>query len=295
MTWKQYRKVEVRDEIAIEDLDMQIRVRKPKEDPLEFDVRVYNLARGTWERISKGDRVSIELGWEDGPSGPVILGEIEHRTPSPRGGDMEYRIKGTDRSSKQTKGRISGTWQNRRPDEVASDMARSMDLTPVTDNAERPIRGCWGATANERVRTHLDELLDYAQEFTGVSWEWFAEEGRLYFVRRDRETIDAPSLRYGENALALQESDSPDENADRQFDFEMMLDPRLKVGAVVYAETETYTGALKVVDYEYRSSTESGDHLVQGKMVPASTKFVLEEQIYEMRDAFRGLLEDIQS
>jgi len=52
--WQQHRSVDA-GEVSLDELDLDIRVRKPKDDPLEFEVTTWNLTDETWGRIADGD------------------------------------------------------------------------------------------------------------------------------------------------------------------------------------------------------------------------------------------------
>ncbi|QBI90030.1 uncharacterized protein ChaoS9_115 [Halobacterium phage ChaoS9] len=273
--WQQYRSVEA-SEVSLDGLDIDITVRKPKDDPLEFDVKVWNLTPDTWDRIDDDDLARIELGWADGNSETVCLGKITDTSRTPDKSDVEYQIEGVDESEAATHARISDTWKDRRPDQIASDIAEEIGLSASTEPAGRPIQGRWSATRDQKVRDWLDELLDYAAEFTGQDWEWFAARGQLHFVPRNQETAEAPQLSYDGMLISIGEKSSSDEDVEQELEFEAMLEPRIQKGAAVYVSTDQFEGAYRVSDYEFRSSTETGDHLVQGTLLPVEGDYSVE-------------------
>ncbi|MFA9516780.1 hypothetical protein ACERIT_06130 [Halopenitus sp. H-Gu1] len=265
--WTQVRSVEA-GEVDLTGLNLDIKVRKPKEDPLGFDVQTWNLSRDSWSRIDKGDLVRIRLGWDEADVATVCLGKIETAKPSRDGRDKNYRLKGVDESEAATKTRISGRWRNRSPDEIVSAIAGEIGLTPIVKDVGDEIDGAYSVTREQQVRAWLDELLDYAADMTGAAWEWFASRGRLHFVPQTQETVDAPTLSYDNTLLSIQDTTEPDDDVDEKLEFEAMLEPAIEKGAAVYVDTEDFEGAYRVDEYEFQSSTESGDHLVRGKCTP---------------------------
>ena len=295
--WNQYRSVDV-GPVSLDGLDMDISVYKPREDPLEFDIKTWNLAADTWERIDQEDHlVRVELGWENGRKDTVILGEITHMNEQPDRGDVQFRLKGTDKSEVATHHRMSDSWKNKRPDQIVNDIAREIGLTPQTSNAGQQINGTWAMSADQKVRAWLDELLDYAAEFTGKQWEWYAREGILHFEPRSETGIEAPLLAYGNTLLSIGKKSNPDEEVELELEFEAMLDPRIRTGAVVFVETDRFEGAFRVSDYEYRSNTDTGDHLVRGTLTPVEGDYSRledrQELIQQFEDVASGFIGDI--
>jgi hypothetical protein len=270
--WTQIRRVEA-EEVDLTELDLDVTVRKPKKDSLEFDIRTWNLTDETWSRIAEDDLVRIEFGWAEANVETVCLGKIEHAKPKPDGRDTQYRLKGVDESEAATKTRISGTWRSRRPDQIAAAIAEEIGLSPVTEPAGGPISGTWSATRDQKVRAWLDELLDYAADKTGKAWEWFAERGRLHFVPKSSETTEAPNLSYENTLISIARKSSDDDEADGALEFTAMLEPAIKKGAVVVVETDRFDGAYRVNEYEFKSSAVSGDHLVRGTITPLKADY----------------------
>jgi len=287
--WQQHRHVEV-GPISIDGLDMDVSVYKPKEDPLEFDIRTWNLAADKWDRIDEENHlVRVELGWDEGRVDTVILGEITHMNDQPDRGDVEFRLKGVDNSETATHQRLSGSWSNKRPDQVVDELARAIGLTPQTENAGGRISGAYSVTVEQKVRGWLDELLDYAAEFTGNEWEWYAREGQLFFEPRNSTSVQAPVLAYGNTLLSIGKKSNSDEDVELELEFEAMLDPRIRTGAVTYVETDRYEGAFRVSDYEFKSNTDSGDHLVRGTLVPVEGDFRVARETYPSVDEFEQI------
>jgi len=277
--WTQVRSVEA-GEVDLSELTLDITVRKPKKDPLEFDVRTWNLTDETWSRIEEGDLVRIQLGWAEATVETVCLGKIEHAKPSRDGRDTEYRLKGVDESEAATKTRISGTWRSRRPDQIAAAIAGEIGLSPVTEPAAGPISGTWSATRDQKARAWLDELLDYAADKTGEAWEWFAERGRLHFVPKSSETVEAPKLSYDNTLISLAEKSSDEDEANGALEFTAMLEPAIRKGAAVVVETDRFDGAYRVNEYEFKSSTDSGDHTVRGTITPLEADYSVNPGTY---------------
>lgn len=52
-----------------------------------------------------------------------------------------------------------------------------------------------------------------------------------------------------------------------------MLEPQIRKGAIVAVETDRFSGAYRVNEYEFKSSSETGDHLVRGTITPAEAAY----------------------
>ena len=240
---------------------------------LEFEVLTWNLTEETWDQIGKGDGVQIELGWADGEIETVCLGEITSAKPEDDGGEVQYRIKGVDESEGVTYARPSSdwgrkSWLNASPDEIAADIASEIGLSAQVEPIDQNISGVWSVDSDQKVRAWLDDLLEYAAEFTGQAWEWFADRGQLHFQPRNQETVEAPMLSYDASLISLSPASSEDEDLDKELDFETMLEPKIRKGAAVYVDVDAHRGPYRVDEFEFNSSTVSGDHLVRGKLIP---------------------------
>lgn len=275
MVWGQRRHV-IAGDVELDGLDMDITVNKPKDDPLEFTVQVWNVRPETWNRIEKGDLVNIELGWENGPSETVIVGEITRAEPQPDGGGRRFDLEGIEESEAALYARIADSWRDAQPHQIAEDLASQVGLGAQTDTAGVRIRGDWAITGDRRVRDWLDDLEERAEELTESEWEWFAEQGRLFFVRRDSERTEAPHLSWNTSLASIGPLTTEDEDVEGQLEFEAMLDPAIRKGAVVMVETDRFSGPYRVREYEFSSSTVTGDHLVRGTLLPIKANYTVE-------------------
>jgi len=280
MVWGQYRSVDA-GAVTLDGLDLDITVRKPKDDPLEFSVTVWNLTQESWQRISTDDLCRIELGWDGGPIETVMLGTIDTRNRSAERGDVAYELGGVDETEAVTKTRPDESWSqkswlDKRPDQIASAIAGEVGLSAQTSPAGSIIQGSWAVTPDKTVAGWLDDLLQIAAEKTGVEWEWFASRGQIYFTPRNEATIEAPQLSYEGLLSSLGEKSDTDDDTEGQLEFEAMLEPQITKGASVYVNTDDYQGPYRVSDYEFQSATETGDHLVRGTLVPIEADYSVE-------------------
>ncbi|QHS17932.1 hypothetical protein GWK26_12670 [haloarchaeon 3A1-DGR] len=280
MVWSQYRSVDA-GEVTLDGLDLEIVVTKPKDDPLEFEVTTWNLTSETWGRIEDGDLCRIELGWDDGPSETVMIGQIDTRDRTSNQGDISYTIKGIDETEAVTKTRPDDSWSqkswlNKRPDQIVQAIAGELGLSAQTASAGPPIQGSWAVTPDKTVAGWLDDLLQLAAEGTGVEWEWFASRGQIFFMPRSEGTVEAPELSYDGMLLSVGPKSDTNDDAEGQLSFEAMLEPRITKGATVYVNTDDYQGPYRVSDYEFQSSTDSGDHLVSGTLIPIEGDYSVE-------------------
>jgi hypothetical protein len=280
MVWGQHRSVDA-GAVTLDGLDLDITVRKPKDDPLEFSITTWNLTEESWQRISDGDLCRIELGWTDGPTETVIIGEIDTRDRSADRGDISYKLAGVDQTEAVTKAKPYDSWGqkawlNKRPDQIVDAMASEVGLSVQTTRAGSPIQGMWSISPDKTLSGNLDDLLQIAAEKTDVEWEWFAGRGQIYFLPRNQGTQDAPELSYDGLLLSLGAKSDTSDDTEGQLKFEAMLEPRIAKGATVYVNTNSYKGPYRVSDYEFKSSTDSGDHLVRGTLTPIDADYSVE-------------------
>lgn len=277
MVFQQHRSVQAGD-VNLDGLDLEISVSKSSDDPLEFEVSTWNLSEASWRGISTGDPCRIELGWDDGEISTVCFGEITSTKPEMDGGDVRYRIKGVDESEAATYAEPDGSWSRRSwldaaPEEIVSDIASNIGLTANAEAVGDTISGVWTATPDKRARDLLDELLDYAVELSGEAWEWYAEQGQIYFQPRNQETVDAPELSYDSSAISISDVSSEDEDVELELEFEAMLDPRIRKGAAVFVDHDEYRGGYRVDSFEFTSNSTSGDHQVNGTLLPIEADY----------------------
>lgn len=280
MVWGQYRSVAA-GEVSLDGLDLDVTVTKPKGDPLEFSVTVWNLTTESWERIDDGDLCRIELGWEEGNVETVMLGEIDTRKRSADGSDISYELAGVDETEAVTKTRPDDSWSqkswlNKRPDQIVEAIAGEVGLSAQTAPAKSPIQGSWAVTPDKTVAGWLDDLLQRAAEQTGVEWEWFASRGQIFFQPRSEGVREAPQLSYDGLLISLGPKSDTNDDVEGQLEFEAMLEPRITKGATVYVQTSDQQGPYRVSDYEFQSSTDTGDHLVTGTLIPVEADYSVE-------------------
>jgi len=294
MPWQQHRHIEA-GEVALDGLDLYITVTKPKDDPLEFSATTWNLASDTWSRIETGDLCRIELGWEDGDVETVIIGEIDTRKRTPDGGDVSYELSGIDQTEKLMKTRPNRSWSQKswlekRADQIVESIANELGLSAQTELGGSPIRGSWAVTPDKTVAQWLDELLEIAAEKTGVEWEWFATGGQIHFAPRSQGTSEAPQLSEGGMLLSIGEKSDTNDDAEGQLEFEAMLEPRIAKGATLYVETDGIQGPYRVSDYEFQSSTVTGDHVVRGTLTPIEADYsVKNDRMGSIQSRLSGL------
>ena len=271
--YEQYRSVEA-GEVSLDGLDVEIAVTQPKDDSLEFEVSVWNLTDDTWSKIESGDLCRVELGWGGGPVETVVLGEIDTLNRTSDGRDIEHTIAGVDETEAALKVRPKGrTWKDKRVDQIASELVSGVGLSAQTEAAGPPISGTWSVTADKTVSKWLDDLIQIAANKTGVEWEWFSTAGQVHVLPRSSKASDAPKLSYGGMLTSIGEKSSTDDDTEGQLTFEAMCEPRIAKGAAVAVETEQFSGGYRVSDYEFSSSTVSGDHFVEGTLTPIDADY----------------------
>lgn len=274
MVYDQHRSVAV-GPISLNGLDLDITVTQPKDDSLEFEVATWNLTDETWSRIEKGDLCRVELGWNDGNIETVVLGKIDTLKREPDGRDIKHTLAGVDKTEAALKVRAKGrTWKDKRADQIASDLVSSVGLSAQTEPAGSPISGTWSVTSDKTISKWLDELIQIAANKTGVEWEWFTTSGgQIHFLPRSSKAANAPKLSYSGMLTSIGAKSDTKDDTEGQLTFEAMCEPRITKGAAVAVDTEKFSGAYRVSDYEFTSSSDSGDHYVSGTLTPIDADY----------------------
>lgn len=271
MVWQQYRKVDA-GTISVTDLDMDIEVVQNKNN-LEFDVKIWNLTQDTWAGVSKGDECRVELGWKNGPSKSVIMGKIKKKIKETDGRDMVFRLQGVDQSNDTVKFAFTQTFDGKRPDQIAKAIASEIGLSTGEIEKSKKIEGYWAVTKDKPARYWLDQLVKEAEKRGNSAWEWFTDSGKLYFVKKDGRKEQAVELSYENTLLSIGEAVGGDDAEKKGLDFEAMCEPNIRKGGSVVVSTEDFSGAYKVTEYRFESSTVSGDHMVTGHLAPLGVNY----------------------
>ena len=248
----------------VSEYDLDVTVTNPSEDAMTFKLKIYNFNEDTFQSINSGESgCEIMLGWENGPASPVIVGVVEETSVEQKQNDKVYTITGQDETARALSSRVSKNYYQQPPDAIAADLASQVGLGSKTEGVGTPIDGYYSVQDNRPVEYWLNELLDYAGNFTGDSWTVRAKEGKLYFTTDSATPETVPELSYDSTLASIQPKESQNESAP-SYEFTAALDPRIKQGAQVAVSTEKYSGNFEVLSYEYSSSDISGDHLVKG-------------------------------
>ncbi len=264
IVWEQERKVQIGG-FDVSDYDLECTVANPESDPLEYELIVWNMNEDAWADVEAGtSAVSIELGWEDGPTNEVIFGEVERKDREIDGTDIIYRVQGEDASEAALTSRVAKTFKDKSPDQIAEGLASLIGLGAETDSVPDEL-GMFAVHRSKSVRKWLAELADYAGQITGTTWKYFAQNGTLYFIEDTGIDDEIPKLSYDGMLAAIAPSDDEDAT-DERLKFQAALDPRFKQGAQVRVDTDQFTGNYEVISYEYQSSDQTGEHMVSGTL-----------------------------
>ena len=274
MVYEQYRSVEA-GEVSLDGLDLEVTITQPKDGSLEFEISTWNLTDDTWSRIQTDDLCRVELGWADGSVETVCLGQIDTRNRELDGRDIKHTLAGVDETEAALKVPATAqTWKDKRADQIASELVSSVGLSAQTEPAGSPISGTWAVTPDKKISAWLDDLLQIAANKTGVEWEWFTTSGgQIHFLPRSSKAADAPKLSYDGLLTSIGEKSDTNDDTEGQLTFEAMCEPRIVKGAAVAVETEKFSGAYRVSDYEFSSSSVSGDHYVEGTLTPINADY----------------------
>jgi len=263
--------------VSLDGLDVEIVVEKPKDDPLEFEVTVWNLTDESWSRIADGDLCRIELGWENGPLETVTLGEIDTLERKGDGVDVEYTIAGLDETEAAMK--VSAepdTFEDETPADIAASIVSEVGLSAQTSYDGPPIQGTYAVTPDRQIAQWLDDLIQQAADRTGVEYEWYASRGQIVFQPRSGEASSAPQLSYGGMLASIGKATDTDDDVEGQLQFEAQLDPRIGKGTVLSVDVEDFSGAYRVSQFEIRSSTQSDDHEISGVLTPVDADYSIQ-------------------
>lgn len=281
--FKQVRELVV-DGSDLSAYDMDVRITVPTDDATTFEITVYNMSESEFRSITAGSTsCQVTLGWENGPASPVLVGVVLNTSVSLNRNDKTYTLEGEGASERVLSSRISDNYYEQTPDAIAADIASQVGLGAETDSVPTPITGYFSPNTDRTVQYWLNQLVDYAGEFTGDSWTVRADTGTLYFTTDSAGSKQVPALSYDSTLASIQPKTQQDQSSDQQYDFTSALDPRISQGARVAIETEEYSGTFEVLSYELKSSDISGDHELRGTVRPVG-----EPESYSDRTTRRG-------
>lgn len=204
------------------------------------------------------------------------LGKVKKKTKERDGRDTVFRLKGVDATDETAKLAFTQTFNNKRPDQIASSIAGTIGLTTgEVESVGSQISGYWGVTSDRPARYWLNQLVKEAEKRDNAAWEWFIEAGKLYFVRKDGRKEEAVELAYENTLLDIGEADGKDDAEQPGLDFTAMCEPNIRKGGAVVVSTDQFSGPYKVTEYRYESSTVGGDHITKGHLAPLDVEYTI--------------------
>lgn len=256
--------------------DLSASIVFAKDDGLSYEATLWNLADDTWHGVSEGDPCRISLGWDGGNLNHVLYGVVNIKRMERQDRDIKYTLKGVDETDALTKARITKTWRDRSPSQIAEGIARELGLTPGRiDESGGTLEGDYAITEDEPAQYWLDQLKSEAEKITDTQWEWFCQAGQLFFERKDSDTAQATVLSFDNTLLSIGEaagtSDSEDSEGD--LEFEALCEPDIQKNSLVAVDTDRFSGVYKVIAYSFTSDSTNGDHKVRGTITPAGSQY----------------------
>jgi len=285
--WQHYCEVQAGEIKAVaegneDDLDIEVSVGFSKsDDSLSFEATIWNLKKGTWAGVSRGDTCKIVLGWADtGPSPQsVCLGVIAEKYTDTKGSDRKYIIKGKDKSQARLENKQSANYRDQTPDSIARSIGSLVGLGHGKfDSVGEPIEGIYSIKKTQPVKYWLDELKEEAGKKTGKKWEYYAKAGKLYFIKKKTKVEEAVDIDR-DNAFTVERSTGQTEKTSGgpEVDFEAYLDPRLTKDSLVNIDSVDFSGAYRVSSYDFTSSTVDEEHKMSGTAAPIGSQY---EEVY---------------
>lgn len=245
---------------------------------------VWNISRDRWNRIKTGDPFRIGLGYLEGPFSTVFFGSVEQKRPPVKdGSDIKYELTGPDESEARLKAketRWSHTWDDPTIGEVASGIAAHAGLAVGTISPPGGTLGeRWPISRENSLAFWLDRLVREANDMGQKQYEWYARAGKLYFVPKEAGSGQAVTLTDGErgNTIKCDQAvgQTKKSSGGPNLEFEAFLDPRIEKDGLVSVDTETQSGVYRVGEYSLESSTDTGNHVMTGTLVPTDSQYVV--------------------
>lgn len=261
------------------DLHQDVSVKVDK-DGLMAEASIWNVAHDTWKSVSKGDPFRVSLGYRSGPYKRCILGVIqEKRAPERDGSDIKYTFKGRDKSGAALRGTYkSHTWVTPTLTQVARDIAAFAGLSPGRISiGAGSFEERWPISKEHNLNHWLGELATEANDRTGTQHEFHAAAGKLHFGPKEQAAQQAITLEDGRdgNVISIDEAEGKNKKSGggADLDFEALLDPRVSKGGLAAVTTQDYNGTYRITEYELQSSTDTGEHILTGKLASTGSKY----------------------
>lgn len=273
------------DELAVpfDGLDVDITVIHTGSGAVEWHVDAHGVSNKVWEALDRGVDLEITLGWKDGPQRTIARGPIQLLRPATRRDDRRYTLRGTTAAGAQLRRRVSRTWSDAAPHEIARDIARIGNFTigNVATDADA-LGGNWTISNSRPLSYWLGQLVKEAEHDTGDAWTWYVHDGALYFVPKGTPTADSVTLtptpaadRFPARAGPSAPVTPPPDVNERTF--ERKLDPEVFRGrpvGVAPPDGDSNEAATYVVGaHQFESSSRSGRHFVYGTLIPYRAEY----------------------
>ena len=267
------------------DIHQSVELSQTTDGALSATVDLWNIARDSWRSVSVGDPFRVGLGYHPSPFTTVFFGVVKTKHPPERDdAGLKYQISGEDQSAARLKAIYrSHTWTDPTIAEVVAEIAARAGLSVGSVQAPgSPIGERWPICKENCLAHWLDQLVREADDKAEEKHEWHADGGRLHFHPRSHDAEQAVQLSGGEdgNTIRIDEStgstSAKKTSSGNALDFEAFLDPRLRQDGLVAVDTQDYSGVYRVSEYSFTSSTENGDHLMEGTLEPTGSQYVVD-------------------
>lgn len=259
------------------DFDMEVTLSRPRDERLQFEVRIWNLAPDTWRSIQQGELVRILLGWGETRVETMCVGAAERKYTETDESDTVFILTGTDDArAALDRTRRSHTFFNRTAGTIARRIANFAGLAAGRIDDGPTLVGCWAMKARcAPLDFWLDELVEDTERVTGEQWEWYVSDAKLNFEKRSAKSGTAFVLDEDNSSVNPVHGETTKTSGGEELDFDAYLDPRVQKGAYVRVSATQDLGIYKVAEYEIDSSTLDGTHEMTGKLAPSDALYRL--------------------
>lgn len=264
--------------VPFDGLDVDVTVIHTGTGTVDWHVDVHGVANRVWEALGEGVELEIILGWKDGPQRTVARGPIQLMRPSTRRDERRYTLRGTTHAGATLKRRVSRTWTDAAPHEIARDLARIGNFTIGNVATDADVIGGNWTISNARPLSHwFDQLAKEAESDTDVRWTWYVHDDAVYFVPKGTPTAPSVTLSPSPGAGKFPTRHSPDPRAPQaptgnERTFERKLDPEVHRGRPVNVSPldgdDSDASTHVIGPHQFESSSRTGRHYVYGTLIP---------------------------
>lgn len=260
--WNRYIELNIADiVITNDDLDIEFNEKNSTGDEAgSANIRVYNLADTTRQKLQRGAIVIIKAGYQE-DFGTIFSGTIKEVEDVPDGADIATDIFCND----ETTNALSTKPKTRYPKGATYEsIVQSLFINaniPVgrIEDTNLTIDAEWTTGPDMTVFMALERIKADVKEKAGITYNSYIKKGAGYFVREESRYEEIYILTPETGLIDVQKVDNEDDDVD--YNIKTLMIWKITQDSLLDIDSIKVKGEFRVVDYEKIAGDE--DYFVQ--------------------------------